>query len=192
MSIEPTMADAHAIVGPCGVIGVFTKPEDVAEKVLGVYPGVPFIRLRFRLKPDLPTDFVYTIPYDGTHAPAFVTNDEKEARRVVSLLSSVNLSFNDDPSYWRHPTNQIHENSRRILEEMRRGVDGGEKAAELKLFEASNRTIDRLIAENQQICILDDVVPEAIDEKEQTNVDVKEPANAVQTDDKKTPEPEIG
>lgn len=177
-----------------GFVGAFTD-EKKAKEFIRPYigSGVPLILYRFTLAANADQERVFVIPYRGSDAVAFVSNDIARCREVHATLSSVGLTYEDEVEYWEHPVDAPCAPAVNRLKTLLNGMNmcaaeakemiETAEAKEKQLFDPdAGGPLGRYIMENERMTILDCIVPtsgalESI-EREETHPDSAQSAPA--------------
>lgn len=170
--VQPGVRPLTVVADSSGFVGAFTN-ETKAKEFITPYAtkGVPFVLYNFTIDTSVAEQSrVFVVPYRGSDAVAFVSNDIARCRKVHTVLNAIGLTYEDDISFWEHPVDvpcaPAVKRLDTFLEGLRLyGADDAKAASdaeekEKRLFEENeDGPLSRMIRENEKICILSEVVP---------------------------------
>ena len=156
-----------------GFIGAFLSLSEAKVTVLNKHPLIPFLVQRFKLA-KTGVETVWIVPYNGSNAIAFASNDRTEAERVQKSLNLVGLTYTDSIDYWEQPIGRVVPSANERLLSIDRAhkmyadpaVKAAETARDLEMAAGIEKMlkgnlddpISRLLREHERIGFMDCIV----------------------------------
>jgi hypothetical protein len=179
--VDAAATEVFVVADVCGFVGAYYKLKE-AQALLAKFPNTKFIVYRYPLSERSSKERIYIIPYQGSNAIAFVSNDRAQCDSVRNTLASVDLTYGDDElEYWEHPVGVICIPAGirlDIIEKGRNFSAADQKAANSalenllsKLEGSVDGPMAQALKENERITIMDCVVPTKLSTEEPSAVE---------------------